>query len=110
VRGARVLGIGVAYKGGTEDTRHSPGVKILSALADRGARVSYHDPLVPVTPINGRDMRSVALTEKRLTEADIVIALVPQSNVDWSQVAGQARLVFDCCNAIGRRARNVHRL
>ncbi|MPZ91366.1 MAG: nucleotide sugar dehydrogenase, partial [Actinobacteria bacterium] len=110
VRGARVLGIGVAYKGGTEDTRHSPGLNILSELAKRGARVSYHDPLVPVARINGREVRSLTLTGRKLEGQDIVIALVPQSNVDWSLVAGEARLIFDCCNAIGRRARNVHRL
>ena len=47
VRGAKVLVVGVAYKGGTSDTRESPALKIVDLLVERGADVSYHDPFVP---------------------------------------------------------------
>jgi UDP-N-acetyl-D-glucosamine dehydrogenase len=44
--GAKVLLVGVAYKPGVEDHRESPALKIAARLAERGAHVSYHDPLV----------------------------------------------------------------
>jgi UDP-N-acetyl-D-glucosamine dehydrogenase len=110
VRNAKILGIGVAYKGGTEDTRESAGEKVLGTLIIRGAEVSYHDPLVPTFGIGGKPLRSVDLTEELLRETDLVVILVPQSGVDWELVASTAPAVLDCCNAIGRREKNVFRL
>ncbi|HET9488298.1 MAG TPA: UDP binding domain-containing protein, partial [Methylomirabilota bacterium] len=47
VRGARILVLGVAYKADIADTRDSPALEIIAALRRKGARVAYHDPLVP---------------------------------------------------------------
>lgn len=102
VRGARILGIGVAYKGGTEDTRESAGEKVLASLLLRGADVSYHDPLVPNLDIGGKKLTSVDLDPGFLAAQDLVVILVPQTGVDWNAVA-EAPLVFDCCNALGGR-------
>jgi nucleotide sugar dehydrogenase len=44
--GARVLLVGVAYKPGVEDHRESPALQIAEHLTERGAQVSYHDPLI----------------------------------------------------------------
>jgi UDP-N-acetyl-D-glucosamine dehydrogenase len=110
VRGSRILALGVAYKGGTEDTRHSPGVRVLELLASRGARVSYHDPLVQQVEIAKRSFRSVALTKRRLREADLVIALVRQEGIDWDLVGTSGGLVFDCCRALQISAKNIKRL
>ena len=103
VRGARILGIGVAYKGGTQDTRESAGEKVLASLILRGAEVAYHDPLVPKLDIGGYSLSSVDLDEKTLSEQDIVVILVPQTGVDWDLVATKAPLALDCCNALGGR-------
>jgi UDP-N-acetyl-D-glucosamine dehydrogenase len=110
VRGARVLVIGAAYKGGVEDARESPAIRIMADLADRGARVSYHDPLVPEISVAGRTRRSTAMTPDRLREADVVVILTPQVGVDWRLVEREGRLVFDCCNALGKRNGKVVRL
>ena len=110
VRGSRILGIGAAYKGGTEDTRGSAALRVLSILAGRGGDVTYHDPLVPEVEVGGSMSKSVPLTAKALRGADVVCALVPQVEVDWDLVAREAPLVLDCCNALGRRrADNVVR-
>ncbi len=109
VRGSRILGIGAAYKGGTEDTRGSGALRVLSLLAKRGARVSYHDPLVPKVEIGGVDVRSSPLTAKTLQSQDLVCALVPQVQVDWDLIARESSVVLDCCNALGRQGRNVVR-
>jgi nucleotide sugar dehydrogenase len=45
--GARILIVGMAYKPGVEDSRESPSAEIAAELAERGAQVSYYDPLIP---------------------------------------------------------------
>jgi UDP-N-acetyl-D-glucosamine dehydrogenase len=109
-RGARVLGVGAAYKGGTEDVRESPGVKVLAALDARGVKVSYHDPLVKNLQIGKRNLRSASLTPEMLRKQDLVIVLVAQESVDQQVIANEAPLVFDCCNALGTRNGKVIRL
>jgi UDP-N-acetyl-D-glucosamine dehydrogenase len=110
VRGSRVLGIGAAYKAGTEDTRGSPGRKVLQILAARGAEVAYHDPLVPRLELDGTTLRSVPLSPEVLRQQDIVAALVPQEGIAWDVVAAESPLVLDCCNALGRRAGRIVRM
>jgi len=110
VRGSRILGVGVAYKGGTEDTRESPGLKVLETLASRGAEVSYHDPLVPRVTINGIEIAGTALEPGVLEEQDLVLVLVPQVDVDWQLIAREADLVLDCCNAVGVKNERITRL
>ena len=109
VRNARILVVGVAYKGGTEDTRESAGQKIISMLLARGAEVSYHDPLVADFEVDGRVFQSIPLSDEALEDFDLVAVLVPQSGVDWETVAS-ARLVLDCCNALGRTTESIKRL
>jgi UDP-N-acetyl-D-glucosamine dehydrogenase len=111
IRGSKILGIGVAYKGGTEDTRESSGLRILDMLARKGAEVSYHDPLVAeVETDDGIKMESVPLETSTLETQDAVVVFVPQTGVDWETIVEHAPLIFDCCNAFGRTTKNLHRL
>ena len=110
IRGSQILGIGMAYKAGTEDTRGSPGLHILGRLAKRGATVSYHDPLVPEAQVDGDSLRSVALGREVLRDADLVVVFIAQDRLDWDRIAGQASLVLDCCNAFGKGSENIVRL
>ena len=45
IRGRRLAVLGVAFKPDTDDTRDSPAVTLIRALAARGAHVRVHDPL-----------------------------------------------------------------
>ncbi len=110
IQGSRILAVGVAYKGGTEDTRGSPGVKVLSALTAEGAKVTYHDPLVPEIDVTGKTLRSCPLSRRTLKEQDVVVALVAQEQVDWELIRDVSPLVFDCCNALKRSSGRVARL
>lgn len=110
VRNARILGVGVAYKGGTEDTRESPGVKILSRLSWLGADVVLHDPLAEAVEINGRKKASVELTPDLVRAQDLVVVFVKQDSVDWGLLESEANRIFDCCNAFGRADEKIARL
>jgi nucleotide sugar dehydrogenase len=95
LRGARVLILGVAYKKDVDDARESPSAEILHLLAQRGAQVAYHDPLIPRFREYGQQLESVPLTRDRLDEADLVLILTDHSAVDYAFVARHARLLLD---------------
>lgn len=110
VRSAKILGIGVSYKPGVDDTREAGALKVLTRLAGRGAEISYHDPLVENVEIDGKQHSSVDLTPQLLGEQDVVVILVAQHGVDWEIVATNSSLVLDCCNALKRKSSTIHRL
>lgn len=110
VKGSKILGIGVAYKGGTEDTRESAGIKILEALAARGAEVGYHDPLVAGIDIGTRHLSSPDMSKGLLEMQDAIVIFVPQDGIDWELVSESSPLVLDCCNALGKRGGKISRL
>lgn len=110
VRDAKVLGVGVAYKPGVQDTREAGSVKVLARLASRGASVSFHDPLVESISLDGTELRSVALDKEMLQAQDVVVIFIPQSEVDWGLISDSSPLILDCCNALGRTGGNIHRL
>jgi UDP-N-acetyl-D-glucosamine dehydrogenase len=110
VRGSKILAVGASYKAATEDTRGSPGIKLLSALAERGAEIAYHDPLVRELTLAGRNLISQSLTKRLLNDQDLVVILVRQEGVNWDLLLEQAPSIFDCCNALGRREGKITRL
>lgn len=110
VRDARILLVGAAYKPGTDDTRGSAAINVLTALEKRGAKVVYHDPLVPELTVTGRTHRSVALTRAAVRRQDLVVVLIRQKAVDWDLIHATAARIFDCCNALGFPNGKVTRL
>src|SRR4051795_5888797 len=101
LRGSRVLLLGVAYKRDIDDLRESPALEIVRMLQEKGAKVAFHDAFCPVieddghTPIQGLPLKSVALTDQVLKEADCVVVVTDHSEVDYARVARLARLVVD---------------
>jgi UDP-N-acetyl-D-glucosamine dehydrogenase len=92
VRGSRVLVVGIAYKGGTSDTRESPALKIVDLLVDRGAVVSYHDPFVPEIARHG--LRSSTLDEV-IDTCDLAVIVTAHAAVDHPSIARRAARTLD---------------
>jgi len=104
LNGAHVLLLGVAYKKNVDDMRESPALVIWQLLEERGAIVAYHDPHVPEIPpsrdhggLSGR--RSQAL-DVSLGRADLVLIVTDHAAVDYSMVAGRAKLIVDTRNVM----------
>jgi UDP-N-acetyl-D-glucosamine dehydrogenase len=111
VKGAKILGIGVAYKPDVNDQRESPALAVLNRLARSGAQVAYHDPHVPEVTIGGEILESVELRPEVLAAHDCVAILTAHSDVDYELLISHAPLVFDTRGIIGgRRASTVERL
>ena len=91
VKDSDVLILGVAYKPGVGDTRESPAIRIIALLEELGAKVSFHDPHVPVLE-GGRE--GVDL-EPALGEADLAILVTAHPEFDPEGIVSRAERVLD---------------
>jgi UDP-N-acetyl-D-glucosamine dehydrogenase len=92
VRGSKIAIIGVSYKAGVGDMRESPSLKILRLLADRGARLVYHDPYVDELPDFG--LRGESL-DAALDGADCAVIVTAHPELDTRAVVERTPLVVD---------------
>ena len=111
VKGSGVLVLGVTYKPDVGEIAESPSVKVMQQLVRRGARVSFHDPLVDSVQVNGEVLARADLTRRAVAGADCVALLTPHRTYDLDWIAQNAGLVFDARNAVSPdRRENVVRL
>jgi UDP-N-acetyl-D-glucosamine dehydrogenase len=109
LKGSKILVIGIAYKKDIDDSRESPGIKLIELLEEGGAEVSYYDPYIPeIYNLRQTDlvMSSVKLTEEILREQDGVIIATAHSNVDYKKVLDSSSLIVDTRNALSGIKRN----
>jgi UDP-N-acetyl-D-glucosamine dehydrogenase len=99
INGARILVIGVAYKSDVSDMRESPAIDVISLLARKGGRISYHDPFVPECEIDGVRYQGEELSDELLGESDLVLILTDHRGVDYENLVAKSSRVFDTRNA-----------
>ena len=100
VNGAKVLILGVAYKKDISDVRESPALDILQLLTQKGAKLSYCDPHVPVLAEHGMHMKAERLSAATLKKADCVVVVTDHSDFDYRLVARESKVVVDARNAL----------
>jgi UDP-N-acetyl-D-glucosamine dehydrogenase len=99
LKNSRVHILGVAYKKDIDDVRESPALDVALLLEQRGARVSYSDPFVPVLKLNERDLVSedpIAAS----AAADCVVIVTNHSSFPYEAILQYARLIVDTRNAL----------
>ncbi len=101
---ARVLVVGVTYKPDIADVRESAALRVMADAFARGARVTYHDPLMPRVMVDGTEFKSVDLDPAELELLDAVVLLTPHTTVDYDRIIGAARLVIDTHSGLQPRA------
>jgi UDP-N-acetyl-D-glucosamine dehydrogenase len=111
INGAKVLLLGIAYKKDVDDQRESPSLKIITLLKNKGAKVDYNDPHVPLSS-GHRDypelnMKSVKLDEAALKRYDAVIITTAHTAYDYNWIVKHSHLVIDTRNAVKRKWKNV---
>jgi UDP-N-acetyl-D-glucosamine dehydrogenase len=92
VSGAKILILGVAYKGDIDDVRESPAEKLIQLLRTAGADIAYHDP--HVAEFDG--LQSVALEPERY---DCVAIVTAHSSIDYADVVRRSKVIVDFRNA-----------
>jgi len=61
LEGRSVAVLGAAFKGGTDDVRISPGLRVLDRLLERGVRATIYDPLVRASALQDYVARGVSV-------------------------------------------------
>ncbi len=102
---AQILVLGVAFKKNVDDTRHSPALKILELLHQKGVSgLAYSDPHVPnvsiKSPNRTLDLASVDLSPETLAEYDVVIITTDHDGFPYPTIARHARSIIDTRNAL----------
>jgi UDP-N-acetyl-D-glucosamine dehydrogenase len=98
VKNSKVLVLGIAYKRDVEDMRESPSVKIMELLQEKGALVSYSDPLVPSFPKMREhhfELDSVPLNADTISHYDCVVLATAHRDFDYDLIARSAQLIID---------------
>lgn len=95
IKGSRILLCGVAYKKNVSDLRESPAIEVVRILSELGAEISFSDEFVPVFEIDGKTIRSSALTSELLGANDACVILTNHDGVDYDLILNKSSLVVD---------------
>lgn len=110
IKGSNILVLGVAYKKDVDDMRESPSIELIKLLREKGAKVSYNDPHVPVAVSHRKNfrMRSTPLTVRKLKDYDCVLIATNHSSYDYDWIVENSSLVVDTRNATaGIKSRKI---
>ncbi|MDP2752804.1 MAG: nucleotide sugar dehydrogenase [Nitrospirota bacterium] len=114
IKDSKILILGLTYKRDVDDVRESPSLELIELLRNKGAKVDYNDPYVPMTrKMRHYDLKmsSVPLTDRNLSRYDCVVISTDHSSYDYSFIAKHSRLVVDTRNAMkivsGSSRRNI---
>ncbi|MBI3313339.1 MAG: nucleotide sugar dehydrogenase [Candidatus Omnitrophica bacterium] len=108
---SHIMLLGVSYKKDVTDTRESPALEILAELKELGAKITYHDPLIPSIDYEGIRLKSTPLTPANLKKQDLIILCTDHSNLPYKRIVAGSHLIFDTRNALRKfKAKNVVRL
>lgn len=98
----KILILGVTYKNNINDTRESPGLKIIDILLKKNFSVSYSDPFVPslgkYRDYNFFKMKSIALTKRNLQKFSAVVLVTDHDRFNKKLILDNANLVIDTRN------------
>jgi nucleotide sugar dehydrogenase len=105
---ANVLLVGVTYKADIADIRESAAIRVLEEAFARGARVQYHDPIMPTLRLTDLTLNSMDPSALDMDLVDAVVLLTPHTRIDYDRLIRSARLVVDTHSALQpREAPNV---
>ena len=94
LQGKKMAVLGLAFKGGTDDIRESPALRVIRSLLEEGARLRVHDPrAIEVTqqelpPQAGR-LEYCSSPYEAAQGADVLLILTPWQEyreLDWKRI------------------------
>jgi UDP-N-acetyl-D-glucosamine dehydrogenase len=105
VKGSKVLVLGLAYKPDVDDERQSPSYTLMSLLMDRGAKVEYYDPYVPVIKETREHsflagQKSVEWNRASISSFDLVLIATNHASVNYAELGEWAQCIVDTRNAM----------
>ena len=110
LKGRHVHICGVAYKKDIDDMRESPAIDVVHLLLQRGAKISYSDPFVPVFRVEKEEFFAKDPLQAA-ADADCVVIITNHSDTPYPSIVEKARLIVDTRNALkGYKSDKIVRL
>jgi UDP-N-acetyl-D-glucosamine dehydrogenase len=105
ISGSKILILGLAYKPNVDDERESPSYILMNLLSERGAKVEYYDPYVPVIKptrehSHWAGKKSVEWDRGSIEYFDLVLIATNHSCVNYQELAEWAHCIVDTRNAM----------
>jgi UDP-N-acetyl-D-glucosamine dehydrogenase len=105
INGTKILIVGLAYKPNVDDERESPSYVLMSLLMQRGAKVDYYDPYVPVIKptrehVQFAGKKSVEWNRATIEKFDVVLIATNHSSVNYQELGEWAQCIVDTRNAM----------
>ena len=108
LKNSKILVLGIAYKKNIDDSRESPAIEIIKLLFEKGAKVSYCDPFLPVFPKKRNyhySLVSTDITSQNLDSFDCVLLTTDHDAFDYDLIQQRSKLIID---TRGRYRRDYH--
>lgn len=101
LKGSHVHVMGVAYKRDIDDMRESPALDIIHLLMQRGSKVTYEDPYVPMMHLDrhGDPSSPTVKSTDSAAEADCVVIVTDHKVFDIPALVAKSKLIVDTRNA-----------
>ncbi len=99
---AKIVVLGAAFKKDVDDTRHSPSLKVMEIMVQRGfENVVYNDPHVDEVEleITRQKFKSQPITAELLKSVDLVFIGTDHSKYDYQDIVNKAPIIVDTRNA-----------
>ena len=105
IKGSSILVLGLAYKPNVDDERESPSYVLMEMLKERGAKVAYYDPYVPVIKptrehAHWAGTKSVAWNKETITAFDLVLIATNHACINYQELANWTECIVDTRNAM----------
>lgn len=102
LNGAKILILGVAYKGDIDDYRESPALRVIEQFKKVGSEIIFYDPYISEYVKNGQAVLGLPeLTAEHIEMADVVVVATNHTKgIDYDFVQQNAKYVFDTKNAM----------
>jgi len=105
ISSSKILILGLAYKPNVDDERESPSYVLMNLLSERGAKVEYFDPYVPVIkPTREHPQfagkKSFEWNRATIEGFDLVLIATNHSCVNYQELGNWAQCVVDTRNAM----------
>jgi len=113
LNGSHILIVGIAYKRDIDDIRESPALDVMAILHEKGARLSYIDPFVPMLPADawaGRYTLRAESDRSIASTVDCAVIATDHRAVNYDAIVAGVPLVVDTRNVVKKEYPHVFRL
>ena len=97
INDSKVLILGITYKKDIDDVRESPSIDVIRLLKNKGAKVDYHDPMVPNFSEDGIALKSCPISNG-IQHYDCVALLTDHSAFNIKKIVQEAKAFVDTRN------------